>query len=414
MKTLSLEMIYEIYHSVKQNKIRTFLSGFGISWGILILVILLGTGKGFQDAIMNLFSGFAQKSIYVYGGTTSMKHKNMKEGQIIGFDEDYLISLKKRYSEIQSISPEVSMVLPVQNGSKSGSFNVIGVNEEYMRIKLLSVNENGRLFNPADMENKRNVAIIGEKTASILFGNNVPLHKIIQISGIYYRVIGVLRNKDIFSASDINSVYVPFPSYGSTINSQLVFSTFSLCLAQHVDSKVFEEKLKRYIAYKSGFTIKDGQAVYIANFETQTSAFESLFRGIRLFIWAVGLCFLISGMVGICNIMFVVIRERTNEIGIRLAVGATPRSIIRMFLLESVMITLVSGMAGLGIGKAILLFIDWLLSVSGTDMLIQKTEFDLQTALISLVILGISGIIAGVFPAAKAATIAPVDAIRYE
>ncbi|MDR0744272.1 MAG: ABC transporter permease [Tannerella sp.] len=414
MKFMSIEVLREIYYSVRQNKMRTVLSGFGVSWGILILVVLLGTGKGFQDAVMGMFNVFAQKTMYIYGNSTSQKYKNVKEGKTVRFDEAYLQSLKNRFPEIVAISPQTSSWQLVQNGMKSGLFNIIGVNTDYMQIRILSVKEDGRPFTPGDMERKRDVAIIGGNVASALFGSREALHKHIQVRGVYFRVIGVLKNDDIFSSSEINSVYIPFPSYRRAIDTALEFPTFFLYPDQATDSKQFESELRHYIAYKSGFSSQDNRAVYVANLETQTSAFESLFKGIRMFIWAVGICFLISGVVGISNIMFVTVKERTNEIGIRLAVGASPRSIISLILLESVVVTTAAGMVGLLAGKGILLFIDRLLSMSGSTMLMQKTTLDIATALMSLFVLVIAGVIAGVFPAIKASTIEPVDAIQYE
>ena len=411
---MNIDILREIYYSIKHNKMRAVLSGFGISWGILILVVLLGTGKGFQDAVMNLFSVFAQKSMYIYGGTTSMKHKNIKEGVEIRFDETYLLLLKDRYSEIAAISPEISSTQLVKNGVKSGNFRTIGINDAYMQIKILEVKDGGRLFNQADIDKERNVAIIGENVETTLLGNKDGLHEYINISGVFFRVIGVLKNDNIFSASEINSIYVPFPSYRKTIHNDLKFNAFCLYLTQKTDSKKFEEELRNYIAHQSSFSSSDKQAVYIANFETQTSAFESLFKGLRIFIWAVGICFLISGIVGISNIMFVIVKERTNEIGIRLAVGAPPKSIINLILLESVVITTVSGLIGLLTGKGILLLIDWLLSMSKEDILMKETTLDVSAALVAIVVLVIAGITAGAFPGIKASTIEPVDAIRYE
>jgi putative ABC transport system permease protein len=221
MTPISIETLHEIYHSIRQNKVRTILSGFGISWGILILVVMLGTGEGFRNSVMNLFSIFAQKSLYVYGGRSSEKYRNIKEGQEIRFDEKYLKLLKDRYPEIEALSPETSTSLPVQNEAKNGTFRITGVNENYMKIKILRVKEGGRLFNRTDIENERNVAIIGENTETILFGKKAAVEKYINISGIFFRVVGVLENDDIFSAAEINSIQI---IYYSNFLFQILFS----------------------------------------------------------------------------------------------------------------------------------------------------------------------------------------------
>jgi putative ABC transport system permease protein len=410
----NLEIIQESLFSIRQNKLRAILAGFGISWGILILVVLLGTGTGFQEAVMNLFSIFAQKSLYVYGGETSLKHNNIKEGKAIRFDERYLKALQEKFPEIEFISPEISSSLLVQNTTKSGVFNIIGVNPDYMQIKILQVKEDGRLFNRTDAGKERNVAIIGENVATRLFGNQTALNQQINVSGMYFRIIGILKNDNIFSAADINSVYIPYSTYLQTVNCNPEFSAFCLSLTRTSDSKKLEENLHNYLAYHSGFSSEDQQAVYIANFETQTSAFESLFKGLRYFIWGVGICFLISGIVGVGNIMFVIVKERTGEIGIRRTVGATPQSILHLILLEAILITTFSGLAGLLAGKGILLLIDRILSTIKDNTFMQHTTLNMSAAFSALVILIVAGAIAGAFPAAKASAITPIDTIRYE
>jgi putative ABC transport system permease protein len=414
MQYLGIEIFQELFDSIKQNKVRTILSGFGIYWGILILVVLLGTGQGFQEAVMNLFSVFAQKSIYVYGGETSLKHNNIKEGKAIRFDAKYLAALQERFLEIEAISPQISSSLPIQSSAKSSVFNVIGIHDDYMQIKILQVQEEGRLFTYFDMDKERPVAIIGDNVATTLFANQSALNKQINISGLYFRIIGILKNDNIFSAADIHSVYIPYSTYIRSIDPNPEFSAFCLSLTRTADSKQFEEDLRNYLAYHSHFAVNDPQAVYIANFETQTSAFESLFNGLRYFIWGIGICFLISGIVGISNIMFVIVRERTNEIGIRRAVGASPQSIIHLILSESIVITGLAGIIGLITGKGILMLIDWTLSMIKDNSFMQHTTLNTQVAFMALVVLILAGILAGAFPAIKASTIKPVDAIRHE
>ena len=414
MQKPSIETVFEIYQSIRANKVRTILSGFGIAWGILILVVLLGAGRGFQDSVMTLFSPFAQKSIYVYGGSMSMKFENIKEGKEIRFNKMFLQQLQNLHPEIEAISPEITATLLAQNRDKSGIFKTSGIEADYMQIRILQVKDGGRLFNRSDVENERNVAIIGENTATVLFGKEEALGKYIQIAGIFYKVVGVLRNDDLFGASEINSIYIPFSSYLKNVNSKPEFAAFCLRLNRDADSKKFEERMRNYIANKLQFSYDDKQALYIANFETQTSSFESLFKGLRQIIWVFGICFLISGVVGVCNVMFVIVRERTCEIGIRMAVGATPGSIIQLIMFESIIITSIAGLIGLIGGKGILMFINWLLTLSEKDILLKQTIFDYRTALGALFVLVIAGIIAGIFPALKASTINPIDAIRHE
>ena len=410
-----MELLREIFYSIKHNQVRAILSGFGVSWGIFILVILLGAGNGFENAVMNMFSIFAQKSIYVYGGSTAKKYGNLNEGRIIKFDSDYIDRLGKRFDEIDAISAEISGYYTIQSNQKSGNYRILGVDADYMRIKILTVNSSGRNINSSDIINSRNIAIVGKNVVNTLSSNNIELeNNWIDINGVSYKVVGVLKNDNIFGASEINSVYIPITSYFKELSNDREFPSFCLSLKGDADSKIFENSLRSYIANKSEFSEDDTQALYIANFETQTSSFESLFKGVKIFIWAIGICFLISGIVGIGNIMFVAVKERTNEIGIRLAVGAMPRSIMNLVLLESIIVTSVSVVIGLLMGKFALLFIDWLLSISSNNVLLEKTILELPVAVASLIILVISGVIAGMIPAVNASRVEPVDAIRYE
>ena len=401
------ELLREVYCSIKYNRTRVALSGFGICWGILILVALLGTSQGFRQAVMNIFSVFAQKSIYVYGGVTSDKRE-------IRFNMDYLQSLQQRYEEINAISPEISVTTLVSNDTKSGIFNVSGISADYMRIKILKVRDSGRLFTSADVALSRPVAIIGEQVSTTLLENENDQNNYISIGGVLFRVTGIIKNDNLFSAAEINSIYVPYSSFQKIIKKENDFNSFCLCLNSNSNSKIFENNLRNHLSYKYKIADSDKQAVYIANFETQTSSFESLFTGIRFFIWAVGICFLISGIVGICNIMFVVVKERTNEIGIRLSVGALPSSIMKLVLLESIIITTIAGIIGIILGNGILLLVDKFLSMSKDNIFVWHTSPDITVAIVALTILILSGLIAGAFPALKAANIEPIDAIRYE
>ncbi len=410
-----IEHLREIFNSIKHNQIRTLLSGFGVSWGILILVVLLGAGTGFQHGVMSLFDVFAQKSIYIYGGTTSKKHKNHHEGSPIRFDDKFLTNLKEHFNDINKISAESSRYFNIQSKQRNRSFRVLGVDDDYMQIKILEVNNQGRNLNRYDIKKNRNIAVIGENVANFISNDDENLlNNFIIINGLSYKVVGVLKNDNIFGASEINSIYIPITSYNKELSSDDKFTSFCLSLHNNIDSKQFEVKLKSYIAAKLNFDYDDKQALYIVNFETQTSSFESLFNGLKMFIWVIGICFLISGIVGIGNIMFVSVKERTNEIGVRLAVGATPRSIMNLILLESIVVTSMSGIIGLALGRIILIGIDWFLSSINENIIIEKTILELPVAMTALIILIIAGVIAGMIPAVNAARIEPVDAIRFE
>lgn len=409
------EALNEVLNSILQNKVRTILAGFGVAWGIFILVILLGVGQGFQSGVMGLFDVFAQKSVYVYGGITSLKYGNIREGAEVSFDQKYLNFLSQHFSEIEAISPE--MVFPnvlVSHATKSSVYTVTGVTKDYFRIKLLQPKDAGRLFNELDAERKRNVAVIGEGVERALFDKKSAVGELINVGDVFYQVIGILKGDNLFALQEMYSIYIPFESCVANSNSEGRFNSFAVILNSKTNAKTFETDLKNYIAYKSKFDIEDAQALYIANIETQTSNFESLFKGLQLLIWSIGICFLLSGIVGICNIMLIIVKERTPEIGIRVAVGALPTAIINLVMLESVTITMIAGIIGFGLGSGVLYLIDIVIESMTDAPIMDKTSINAPVIVFAFIVLVISGIIAGLFPAIKAAQVSPVDAIRYE
>ena len=411
-----METLREIIHSIKQNKVRTFMSGFGIMWGIFILVLLLGIGKGVEYGVQDLLKSFASKSIFVWGGETSMKYKNMQEGRRIFFDKYLLEDIKRRFPEIEGLSPRTSVSKNAIFGKRNYYTTVTGLTHEYWSFSNFKMIEGSRPFNLMDDKKARNVAIIGKKVATKLFLNDNPLDKLIDVGGVYYRVIGVMKNDDMVSQRVESDIFVPFPSFTCNIEDAPNMSTFALYLRDDAQISVpdFKVKITSYLARNLRFDESDPNAVYVRAFEEEISSVNSIFTGISVFIWIVGLCFLISGMVSVTNILFIVVKERTNEFGLRMAIGATPYHITIQVLLEALMITLASGLLGMFLGVGVLKLVNMVLAASGGMGLLKTTEIDMGIALLAVFIMVLSGIFAGTFPARKAAKIEPVAAMRYE
>ena len=411
-----METLREIIHSIKQNKVRTFMSGFGIMWGIFILVLLLGIGKGVEYGVQDLLKSFASKSIFIWGGETSMKYKNMQEGRRIFFDKYLLEDIKRRFREIGGLSPRTSVSKNAIFGKRNYYTTVTGLTHEYWSFSNFKMIEGSRPFNLMDDRKARNVAIIGKKVATKLFLNDNPLDKLIDVGGVYYRVIGVMKNDDMVSQRVESDIFVPFPSFTCNIEDAPNMSTFALYLRDDAQISVpdFKEKITSYLARNLRFDESDPNAVYVRAFEEEISSVNSIFTGISVFIWIVGLCFLISGMVSVTNILFIVVKERTNEFGLRMAIGATPYHITIQVLLEAMMITLASGLLGMCLGVGVLKLVNMVLAASGGMGLLKTTEIDMGIALLAVFIMVLSGIFAGTFPARKAAKIEPVAAMRYE
>lgn len=412
-----METLKEIWLSIKQNKVRTFMSGFGILWGIMILVTLLGVGKGLELGVQDSLKGFSQKTVSVWGGITSKPYQNMSEGRPILFDKYLLQDIKRRFPEIKGISPMSTVSKNIIYGKQNTTGSVAGITSQYFEMINHKMREGSRPFNPADEKNARNLAIIGKKIATNLFGNDEPIGKMINVGGVYYTVIGVMKNEDVFSQYDESYVYIPNTSFTRNIQDTPDLQGFGLYLKEDdtISPSEFTKELKNFLARKLRFASDDPMAIYVRAVEDDLNTIKGVFNGLSVFIWIVGLCFLVSGMISISNIMFIIVKERTSEIGIRMAVGATPSNIIVQILIEALAITLLSGIIGTLIAFGFLKLIDLMLSMSGGSAIpIKKTVFDVSVALGALIIMTISGVFAGLFPAIKASNIQPVDAIRHE
>lgn len=400
--------------SITQNKLRSFLAGFGIAWGIFLLVVFLGIGGGFRDGVMSLFNAFAQKSLFVYAGQTSVDGDKLNKGTQLYFDRNIVDKVRSRYGSIKYCS--VEMVSPSVGVSWNGelvSATVEGVDADYFKIRILKIKD-GRDISPMDDFRSREVVVIGDGIQQTLFGKQEAIGQMITIEGVSFMVIGVLSSDDLFSVRERNSIYVPASSFVDNFNTGNQIQSFCFSLSQNGDPSRIDDDLKGYLAHLYGFDPHDEQAVYIDSIETQVAAFESLFRGLEILIWIVGVCLLLSGIVGVCNVMLIIVKERTNEIGIRKAVGAPSGSIISMIIAESVTITVVSGIIGITLGGLLVLLANKIVvPMLGTDI-IEKLDINFPAVLVAFAVLCLSGVAAGLFPALKASQISPVDAIRYE
>lgn len=404
--------------SIKQSKTRSILAGFGVAWGIFILIILLGAGKGFQKGILQLFSSFAKNSLWVYGGEVSEDNLNKSMfRKFILFDQTDIAILKRRFHEIESISPELNF-----SGNSLTSYQqystyplIKGVQADYFNVKIIKPEE-GRLLNILDNKEYRRVALIGWQIADVLFPSESPLGKSININGTYFTIVGIIKKDSIFTQNEQNAIYVPYNSFTDCLNESRGFNTFVLTLSEKTDATVFEKEVKSFLSKRKGFDPDDKKALFILNFENQVKEFNKLFNGVNIFLWFIGSCLLLSGIVGISNIMLVIVKERTFEIGIRKAIGAKSQTILAMILTESIMITTIAGAIGLSLGALFIGLLNWIIAsfFDSNDMLFTSASIDFPVVIFALFILVFAGCFAGFLPAKKAADITPVEAIRYE
>ena len=407
------ELLHEVYSSIKQHKVRSILTGVSITWGIFILIVLLGAGNGFRSGILAIFSGYASNSIWVTGSSVSKAtNSGLPIGAQVRFDDDLIRKAEIRFAEILEIASEISLPTnnPITYKNNSGRFEVKGISENYMNIKSLEV-EKGRLLNRNDSRERRRCLVIGERVVEILFGNEEPVGKYIQIEGVMFQVIGILKGGTLFSMMELNSIYTTSETLFYTFNLERTYSTFGAILHPNTGIETFEGRLRTFLAKEKGFDKDDRRALFVNNIQLQVQSFNSLFDGINKFLWVLGLCFILSGMIGVANIMLVVVNERKEEIGIRKAVGATPASILELIISESVLLTFVFGLIGMALGFLGMAIYNYIVSAmqTGQQEIFAMATIDGSIVIIAFLLLIAAGIFSGLYPAQKAAKILPVE-----
>ena len=402
----------EIFSTINKNKLRTFLTGFSVAWGIFMLIILLGSGRGLQNGVQHQFADDATNSLWVYQGQTSKPYKGTNAGRKIQFTNADYTRTKELNKHIDHISGRYYV------GSKTisykfnyGSYDIRAVDPGHKYIENTDIT-NGRFLNRLDMEHFSKVMVIGDVVRKDLFKNGEnPLGKYVKVGDIPFKVIGVF--KDAGGNGEMRKVYIPVSTAQRVFNggnrlNQIMFTVGDATLKQ---TKQIEKELRTEFAKVHHFDPTDRRAIRISNNLDQYKKVMNLFLGIRIFIWIIGIGTIIAGIVGVSNIMMIVVKERTKEIGIRKALGATPRSIVGLILLESVVITSLAGYLGLMAGVGLLELVNKYMPPSD---FFRNPEANLSIALTAMVLLVVAGAIAGFIPAKKAASIKPIDALRDE
>ncbi|MEI7724697.1 MAG: ABC transporter permease [Bacteroidota bacterium] len=404
----------EIYSTIRKNKLRTFLTGFSVAWGIFMLIILLGSGSGLENGVKEQFKGGATNGVWISSGQTSLKYKGLKIGRQIKFTNEDYKSIKTTVDGYDRISASLFLGNKlISYKIEYGSFFLSPFHPDYGFIKELDVIQ-GRFLNTIDIKEFRKVAVIGEKVKSTLFkgADTLALGKYIKVNGVIFQVVGIFRD---YSRNDDEQkrVYIPISTaqrvfQGENVINQISFTT-GKATAQEADLMI--GKSKAVLAKMHTFDIDDNRAINVWNKNEEVRKFRALFAGIRLFIWIIGIGTIIAGIVGVSNIMMIVVKERTKEIGIRKSLGATPWSIVALIMQEAIVITSFAGYIGLVLGVGLLELITK--NVPPSEFF-RNPEADFSVAVMATVLLIIAGAIAGFFPAMKAAGVNPVEALRDE
>ncbi|UAB84781.1 ABC transporter permease [Zunongwangia sp. SCSIO 43204] len=412
----------EIIEALTANWFRTLLTAFGVLWGIFILVILLAAGKGLENGVKQGFSGMATNSMFMWSQTISKSYKGLPKGRNYNFKLGDVEAIKETVPGLEIVSPRNQLggfggANNVVRGLNSGAYNVYGDYPEIIRQQPMDITS-GRFVNYSDIEQKRKVAIIGEGVKAGLYDiDEEVLGTYIKINGVNFMVVGTYKKKG--SGGNVEEqqkeIFVPFTAYSQAFNMGDVVGWMAITADD--DHSITELKSNVFDVIKTRHSIHPEDDRAVGNFDLyeEYSRINGLFIALRLVAYFVGTLVLLSGIIGISNIMLIVVKERTNEIGVRRALGASPWSIRGQILLESIFLTIVSGMAGIILSTLVIYVVNSLLDGMDTsEMMFLNPTVNIGVVLIALAILVISGLLAGLIPAQNAIKIKPVDALRTE
>lgn len=409
----SIDRWQEIWGTIRRNKLRTFLTALSVAWGIFMLVLLLGAGRGLQNSVAWNFRDDAINSIWMSGGETSRPHRGLQPGREVVFDNSDFEQLRTTIPGIEHITGRFHMwgQYVIAYDGKSSSFDVRSTHPDHKFLERTEIVA-GRFLNELDQREARKVAVIGMPVAEALFGQDDPLGAWISINRIMYKVVGVFT--DVGGEGELNRVYIPIATgqqaYGGG-SKEMHRIMFTVGDASVDESRRIFEQVKGILAENHRFAVDDERALRARNNLESFQEIAQVFTYINMFVWIVGAGTIVAGIVGVSNIMLISVKERTKEIGVRKALGATPTSIVGLILQEALLITGVSGYCGLVAGVGLLELVNRY--VPDNDYLRNPTV-DLRVALSATVLLVVAGLLAGFFPARRAAAINPVEALRDE
>jgi putative ABC transport system permease protein len=404
-----MELLQEIGATVQKNKLRTALTGFSVAWGIFLLMVLLGAGQGLRNGVMSEFIDDASNAIWFSGDVTTMAYQGLNAGRQIEL-ENADISIAEAFEGVEGVSGRMYIWGgQATYGKEGGSYPIRAVQPDYMYIERTQVQE-GRFINQTDVDAYRKVALIGATVKSDLFQTEDPVGQYIKLNGIPFLVIGWFTDEG--GDWEQRVINIPLTTgqrvfSGDTKLRNLIVTTETTDLKE---SLALGNRIRQELGAKYKVDPRDDRAINVNNMRERMDRFYKVLGGIEAFLWLVGLGTIIAGIVGVSNIMLILVKERTREIGVRKALGATPWSIIRLIVLESVIITSVSGYIGMLAGIGLL----ELVGPSIDSPFFKQPEVDLRIALSAMALLVIAGSLAGIIPARRAAAIQPIEALRDE
>lgn len=401
----------EVFDTLTRNKSRSLLTGFGVFWGLFMLLFMLGGGQGVKAKLMSNFEGFATNSTFLFASETTKPYKGMQEGRTWNLTNKDIERLRIMVPELEVVTPTIAVWGGnAVNGELTASCSIKGVRTEYSRIEVPNLRY-GRYINAVDEASARKVCVIGKKIYETLFPDGGdPCGTFIQVGSSYYQIVGVDTNSGNISINGSADETVSIPL---TLAQQIYHrgdNVDLICMIgkDGVKMSSLEQRIRKIVAREHLFDETDKPAVYVLNAEEIFTLVDNIFRGVDMLIWLIGLGTLLAGAIGVSNIMMVTVKERTVEIGIRRAIGATPSDILGQIMTESVLLTMVSGLSSIVFTVGILAAVE-----AGVN---DGTPFQIGFGLAvgAALLLTVLGLAAGLAPAMRAMHIKPVDAMRDE
>ncbi|MCK0192188.1 ABC transporter permease [Arenibacter sp. F20364] len=411
----------EIVEVLTSNWFRTVLTAFGVFWGILILIVLLAAGKGLENGIRSNFGDIATNTMFMWTQGTSMAYKGLPKGRRFTFKLEDVAAIRQKVPDLRFVSPRNQLggfngANNVVRGIKTGAFNVYGdypdiINQDPMGIT------SGRFINQLDIEGKRKVAVIGEGVRASLYDvGEEAIGTYIKIQGVNFMVVGTYKkNSNDGNAEEVQKeIFIPFTSFSQAFNQGNNVGWMAITANDNSSITQLKEQIFTVVRENQKIHPQDLRAVGHFDLYEEFNRVLGLFKAMRWIAYFVGILVLLSGVIGVSNIMLIVVKERTKEIGIRRALGEDPWSIKLQIIMESIFLTIISGMAGISFGALVIYLINYFLASNGPIEMFVNPSVGLGVVLVALIILVVSGLLAGFIPAQSAIKIKPIEALRTE
>jgi len=408
----------EIFHTLSKNMFRTFLTMLGVIFAMIILVLLLGSANGMSNGFNKLFAGTASNSLFVWGQSTSEPYKGFERGRRIQYKLEDADILKKQIPEIEVLAPRIELashrgtVTVYRNGQTSGS----AVYGDYPEIDDITKKKlvEGRFLNQTDIEHSKKVCVIGEETYKLLFEKGEKaIGEEIRINGVYFTVVGIYKPNNNINIDGENAIFIPFSTFQIAFNSGDRMGWMAIAVEDNTPVKFVESQIKSILKAKYDIHPDDERAIGsfdMSEIFNSITAFTTVLKGFSFFV---GIFTLLAGVIAISNILLITVKERTQEIGVRRALGATPVIVKRQIVVEAIVLTAFAGLVGFSISVGILSLLDAMFG-SGDDFPFVKPMISIPQFIISFVLMVGLSVLIGLLPANRAVKIKPIDALREE